>query len=166
MPGAGQAERNLKGPAALYPLQGAGGASMRERWRSLHARYAEQCKWDAAAKDLPTDVLDSKNRLLGAQQLVRRKGDDACRADMLSGFDLNTTQGQCDAARLRSSSGGHAGAFHTAIPGGRMAFGNDISLSLCGTAWGTAFPLTWPPCRANAEQALLPRQIMRWSARR
>ena len=43
--GAGQAERNLKGrPAALWPLQGAGGASVRERWRSLHGRYAEQCK--------------------------------------------------------------------------------------------------------------------------
>ena len=116
--GAGQAERNLKGcPAALCPLQGAGGASVRERWRSLHARYAEQCKWDAAAKDLPADFLDSKNGLLGAQQLARRKGDDACHADMLSNFDLNTTQGQRDAARLRSSSGGPAGAFLTAIPG-------------------------------------------------
>ena len=39
--GAGQAERNLKGrPAALCALQGAGGASVWERWRSLHARYA------------------------------------------------------------------------------------------------------------------------------
>ena len=89
--GAGQAERNLQGrPAALCPLQGACGASVRERWRSLHARYAEQCKWDAAAKDLPTEFLDSKNGLLGAQQLVRRKGDDACHADMLSSFDLDT----------------------------------------------------------------------------
>ena len=53
--GAAQAERNLKGrPAALFPLQGASGASMRERWSSLHARYAEHCKWDAAGKDLPT----------------------------------------------------------------------------------------------------------------
>ena len=70
----GQAERNLKGrPAALCPLQGAGGASVRERWRSLHARYAEQCKWDAAAKDLTTEFLDSKHGLLGAQQLVRKR---------------------------------------------------------------------------------------------
>ena len=77
--GAGQAERNLKGlPAALCPLQGARGASVRKRWGSLHARYAEQCKWDAAAKDLPKEFLDSNNWLLGAQQLVRRKGDDAC----------------------------------------------------------------------------------------
>ena len=92
MPGAGQAERNLKGrPAALCPLQGAGGASVRERWRSLHARYAEECKWDAAARDLPTEFLDSKNGLLVAQQLLRRKGDDACHADMLCGTAWGTT---------------------------------------------------------------------------
>ena len=105
--GAGQleAERNLKGrPAALCPLQEPGGASVRERWRSLHARYAEKCKWDAAAKDLPTEFLDCKNGLLGALQLVRRKGDDACHADMLSSFHLDTTQGQRDAATLHCSS--------------------------------------------------------------
>ena len=40
--GAGQAARNLKGlPAVLCPVQGASGASVRERWSSLHARYAE-----------------------------------------------------------------------------------------------------------------------------
>ena len=114
--GAGQAERNLKGrPAALCPLPGASGASVRERWSSLHARYtaAGQFKCDAAAKDLPTEFLDSKNGLLGAQQLVTRNGDDACHAEMLSSFDINTTQR--DAARLRSSSGGPAGAFLTAI---------------------------------------------------
>ena len=110
--GAGQAERNLKGrPAVLCSLQGAGGACVQERWRSLHARYAVQCKWGTAARDLPTEFLDSKNGLLGAQQLVRRKGDEVCHADMLSSFDLDTTQGQRAAARLRSPSGGPAGAF-------------------------------------------------------
>ena len=34
-------------------------------------------------------------------------------ADMLSGFDLQTNQGQRDAARPRSSSGGPVGAFVT-----------------------------------------------------
>ena len=65
---AGHAERNLKGrPAALCPLQGASGASVRHRWSSLHTRYAEQCKWDASAKDLQTEVLDNRKALLGAQ---------------------------------------------------------------------------------------------------
>ena len=42
-----QAERNLKGrPAALCPLPGASGASIRERWSSLHARYTGQFKCD------------------------------------------------------------------------------------------------------------------------
>ena len=82
---------------------------VRERRNRLNARYAEQCKWDAAAKDLPTEFLDSKNGLLESQQLVRRRADDACRADMLSSFDLNNTQGQRDVARLRSSSGSPAG---------------------------------------------------------
>ena len=127
MADAGQAERNLKGrPATLCPLQGAGGASVRERWCSLHAQYAEQCKWDAASKHLPTEFLDRRNGLLGAQQLVRRKGEDACHADMLSSFGFDTTQGQHDAARLRSSSGGSAWAFLTAIPGGRMTITNDM----------------------------------------
>ena len=114
-------------PSCALPSARACGAFVRERWHSLHARYAEQCKWDAAAKDPPTDFLDSKNGLLGAQQLVRRKGDDACHADMLSSFDLDTTQGQRDAARLRSSYGGPAGAFLTAIPGGRMTLACSVS---------------------------------------
>ena len=138
---------------------------MRERWSILHDRYAEECKRDAAAKDLPTEFLDSRNGVLGAQQIVKRKGDDASHADMLSRFHLNTTQGQRDAARLRSSSGGPAGAFLTAIPGGHMTLGNSM-LCLCGTASGTTFPLTWPRRRANAVQELLPKQIMRWSATR
>ena len=37
-----------------------------KRWRSLHTRYAQKCKWDAAAKDLPTVFLDSKDGLFGA----------------------------------------------------------------------------------------------------
>ena len=65
---------------------------MRKWWSNLHERYAELCKWDAAAKDLPTEFLDSRNGLLWAQRPVTRKGDDACHADMLSSFDLNTTQ--------------------------------------------------------------------------
>ena len=86
---------------------------------------------------------------------------------MLPSFDLNTTQGQRDAARLRSSSGGLAGAFLTAIPGGRMTLAaTTCSLCLCGTAWGATFPLTCPPRRANAVQELLLKQIMRWPARR
>ena len=103
MVGAGQAERNLKGrPAALCPLQGAGGASVRERWSNLQV--------------LPTEFLDSRNGLLGAQQLVRSKGDDACSANMLCSIDLDTNQGQHDAARLRSSSGGPVGApFQAAV---------------------------------------------------
>ena len=114
MVGAGQAERNLKGrPAALCPLQGAGGASVRERWSNLHERYAELCKWAAV---LPTDFLDGRNGLLGAQQLVRSRGDDACHANMLCSIDLDTNQGQHDAARLRSSSEGPAGAsFQAAV---------------------------------------------------
>ena len=127
MAGAGQAEHNLKGrPAALCPLQGADSASVQERWRSLHARYAEQCKWDAAANDLPTEFLDGNKGPLGTQQLVRTKEDGACHADMLPSFDLDTTLGQRNAARLRSSSGGPDGAFLTAIPGGRMTLGNDM----------------------------------------
>ena len=76
--------------------------------------------------------------------VVARKRDDACHADMLSS-DLNTTEGQCDAARLRISSGGPAGAFLTAIPGGSMPIGNDMFVVYVLQRWGTAFPLTWPP---------------------
>ena len=74
---------------------------MRPRQSKLHDRNAELGGWDGAAKDLPTGFLDSRKRLLGAQQLMSRKGEDSCHAGMLSGFDLNTTQEQRDAARLR-----------------------------------------------------------------
>ena len=115
--------------------------------------HAEECKCDDAAKDLSTEFLDSKNGLLGAQELMPSKGEDACHADMLSSFDLNTTQGQRCAAKLHSSSGGPAGAFLTAIPGGRMTLCNDM---LFVSVWHR---LRWAPRCANAVQELLPKQI-------
>ena len=91
MAGSVQVNRNLQGrSAALWPVQGAGGASVRERWSRVHARHAEHCKWDVAAKDLPTHSMVSRNGQLGVQQLVMRKGNDACHAVVLSRFDLNT----------------------------------------------------------------------------
>ena len=124
---------------------------MQERWISLHEWYAQLCKWDAAAKDLPTAFLDSRNGVLGAQ-LVTRKGDGACHADMLSSFDLNTTQGQRDTARLRRSSGGPAGAFMTAIPGGRMTLGNDMFVVSVWHRLGHHVPpdMAPPPCKCSA----------------
>ena len=150
----GRSVRGWRWPSRAQP-EGAPGCalpSVRERWCSLHARHAEQCKWDAAAKDLPTEFLDSKNGLLGAQQLVRRKGDDACHADMLSSFDLDTTQGRRDAARLRSSSGGPAEAFLTAIPGGRMTLGNDMFVVSVWHRLGHHVPadVAPPPCKCRA----------------
>ena len=59
---------------------------------------------------------------------------------LLSGFDLNTTHGQRDAVRLRSSSGAPARAFKflTAIPGGCMtlSIGTDMLISsVCHHLW-------------------------------
>ena len=45
---------------------------------------------------------------------------------MLSSFNIDITQGQRDATRLRSSSGRPAGAFLIAIPGGHITLGNDV----------------------------------------
>ena len=101
----------------------------------------------------PADgVPGQRNGLLGAQQLVRRKGDDACHADMLSSFDLDTTQGQRDAASLRSSSGGSAGAFLSAIPGGRMALGIGMFIVSVWHRLGHHVPadLAPPPCKCRA----------------
>ena len=83
---------------------------------------------------------------------MRRKGDDAYHADMLSSFDLDTTQGQRDAARLRSSSGGPAGAFLTAIPGGRMTVGNDMFVVSVWHRLGHHVPadVAPPPCKCRA----------------
>ena len=144
------------------------GGYMHMQW--IHA-YAIECEWDGAVKDLPTEFLDSRNglfkpELCGAQQLMTGKRDVAGHADMLLSFDLNTTQGNPEAARLHGSSGGPAGTFLTAIPVGRMTLGNDIFEVSVWHHLGPAFPLKWPPCRANAVQELLLKQIMRWSARR
>ena len=120
--GAGQAERNLKGrPAALCPLQGRSCASMRQWRSSLHTRNADQCGWDTAAMDVPTEFLDSSHEprrgLQAPDQTPKRKREDACHVNMLSGFDVNTTQWQHDIARLRSSFGGPVGEFLTATAG-------------------------------------------------
>ena len=91
----------------------------------------EQAAWGAAARE--------------------EEGDDACHADMLSSFDLNTTQAQRDAARLRSSSGGPAGAFLTAIPAGHMTLGNDMFVaSVWRRLWHhVRADVAPPPCKCS-----------------
>ena len=71
---------------------------------------------------------------------------------MLSRFDLNTTLGQRDVARLRSSSGGPAGAFLTAIPGGRIPLDNDIFVVSVWHRLGHHVPadVAPPPCKCSA----------------
>ena len=59
--------------------------------------------------------------MLGAQQVVTRKGDDGSHADMLSILDLYTTQGQRDAAQRRSLSGGARRGFPDQGPGRPLA---------------------------------------------
>ena len=71
---------------------------------------------------------------------------------MLSGFNLDTTQGQRDAARLRSSFGGPAGAFLTAIPGGRMSLGDNMFVVSVWHRLGHHVPadVAPPPCNCSA----------------
>ena len=65
-------------PAAHCPLQGASGASVREWWGNLRQRYAVLCRRDAAVKDLPMELPDSRKGML--LHLVTKSGDDAsCR---------------------------------------------------------------------------------------
>ena len=91
--------------------------------------------------------MASRNELQTASFVAPawRKGDYACHADMLSSFNLDITQGQRDAARLRSSSGGPAGAFLTAIPGGRMKLGNDMFVVSVWHRRGHHDPADMPP---------------------
>ena len=131
----------------MAPLCGSGGATFTHGKRSI-ANGTQQ----RILKDLPTEFLDSKNGMLGAHQLVRRKGDDTCHADMLSSFDLDTTQGQPDAAMLRSSLGGPAGAILTAILGGRMTLCNDMFVFSVWHRLGHHIPfvVALPPCKSSA----------------
>ena len=71
---------------------------------------------------------------------------------MLSSFDLNHTR---DAARLRRLSGGRAGAFPTAIPGGRMTLGNDKFLVSMWHRLGHHVPtgVAPAPCNCSAGAA-------------
>ena len=94
---------NLQGPpTALCPLQGATGASVRERWSHIHERRScadgpqKRRNWA-----LPLQFLDSRMGLLRAQQLMTKKADDSCscHSDHLSGFDLNTMPWQRGATR-------------------------------------------------------------------
>ena len=92
---------------------------------------------------------------LGAQQLEKRKGFDASHANMMSSFDLNTTQGQRDGARLCISSGGPAGAFLPTIPGGRMTLGNDMFVVSVWHRLGhhVTADVAPPPCKCRASVA-------------
>ena len=71
---------------------------------------------------------------------------------MLSSFDLDTTQGQRDAARLRGSSGGPAGAILTAIPGGPMTLGNGMLVVSVWHRLGHHVPadVAHPLCKCRA----------------
>lgn len=107
-------------PAALCVRQRASGAAVREWRSSLHERHAEQCGSDAAATDLLEKTVGNRSGLLGVPQLVARKRDDSCQADVLR------------------NPGGSVTGGHMTLPAGMC------SLCLHGIAWGTKFPLVWP----------------------
>ena len=106
----------------------------------------------------PADRVPGQQERAARGAAVREEeGNDACHANMLSSFDLDTTQGQRDADRLRacgvrSSSGGPAGAFLSAIPGGRMTLGNDMLVVSVWHRLGHHVPadVAPPPCKCSA----------------
>ena len=101
----------------------------------------------------PADRVPGQQERAAWGAAVREKeGNDACHANMLSSFDLDTTQWQRDADRLRSSSGGPAGAFLSAIPGGRMTLGNDMLVVSVWHRLGHHVPadVAPPPCKCSA----------------
>ena len=119
---------------------------------TAHRYYAGPC---TLLSEGPADGVPGQQEwAVGAQQLMRRKGDDTYHADMLSSFDHNTTQGQRDAARLRSSSAvpTSTGAFLTAIPGGHMTFGNYMFVASVWHRLGHHVPpdVALPPRRCSA----------------
>lgn len=162
--GAGQAERYLVGhPAVHCPLQGASGTSVQERSRSLHILDAARCGRDAAGNDLPAELLNNRKGRLGAQQLLTVKRDSSCHADLLSGFDLTTTQGRHGIARVRGSSEGPRGS---PCPPSRVAAQHLASMScvcvvpsvwyhLYGAIWSTRLPSASPPRRVRPAQEIL-----------
>ena len=100
----------------------------------------------------PADRVPGQQERAAWGAAARKEGDDACHADMLSSFDLDNIQGQRDAAWLRGSSGGPAGAFLTAIPGGRMTLGNDMFIVSVWHRLGHRVPadVAPPPCKSRA----------------
>ena len=142
------------------------GASAR-KWWSVSYEYAELCRWVEAARNLTPEFLISRKRLLEAQQPVTEKGDDSCHANMLSGFDLNTTRRQRNAARLCCLCGGPSRAFVTVLQGDHdcMTLGTDMPVVPVWHRLGhrvvhAPANMPPPPCRCNAGVAFHADQVI------
>ena len=154
---AGLAESNLAGrPAAMLPLQGASRTALASRWECMYDRLQEigyervLADWGDLARGLAPPFVSTD--LQGAQRDVARAADDFVAASMLAATDTSSLAGQQEVARIRSSSGGPAGAFLTALPGGHMTMDDDMFVVAVWHRLGVRVPADVPhvPCKCSA----------------
>ena len=83
-------------------------------------------------------------------------------ASVLARLDLSTPAGERAAALIRSSSGGPASAFFTALPGGPLTIGNDMYVMAVWHRLGYRVPsdVAPPPCKCDAGVAAEPDHAM------
>lgn len=116
---AGLAQSNLEGrPECILPLSGARRAVLLPLWHRVFDKWGgkKPLELQAAARELPAQFVS--HDLQGAQAKVGHAVADAAWDHALKPSRMNTLPQRQAAARLRSASGGAAGAWLTAIPGG------------------------------------------------
>ena len=126
---AGLAQSNLEGrPECILPLSGARRAVLLPRWHRVFDAWGkpDRLNLEPAARELPAQFVS--HDLQGAQAKVGHAVADAAWDRALDPAHINTLPQQQAAARLRSASGGAAGAWLTAIPmgpGDLLTMGDD-----------------------------------------
>jgi len=150
-------------PSSFRPFdEAASRASLLTKWRAVFDEVGPACGLDAAARDLPADVV--RDVLPQMQRAASRVVSDREGAAFLAGFDVNTDAGRRGAARMRSAASGPASAFLTAVPCTPGLTLNDADFVIGGgrhrLGLGVPVGIPAPPCVCGAGCAGTPDHAM------
>jgi hypothetical protein len=149
------------GPEAFQPFSGATRAPLAVKWRRVFDDVAEPCGWDPIMRDLGDPVVTGV--LPTAQRVVARAIADRRGTAVLAACDLNTPRGKHDAARLRSSAGGAASAWLTAMPVAQPTTIGNFDFVMAGRhrlGYGIHSDVALKPCLCRAGSAGSPDHAM------
>ena len=156
--GAARAQAAMRdGPVACQPFSGAARPALLAAWHGVHDFGEASSEWGPGARDLSSQFV--ADDLPFMQTTISRLVGDRAGAAFLAECDVETAEGEREAARIRSAANGPASAWITAVPAAFTTRLPDADFVMAGRhllGLGVPTSIALRPCECGSPDSLLP----------